>query len=180
MLFSYADIFTHRITCCKRSSYVLVNEHTLIYIFSGSLIIRAGKRKTEIQQGECIYIRRNSNIRYTEIPDITKPYQAICMNFPVLYLRFFFENIRLTENLRYIINLPLQNSIKLPCTPYISSLFTGMYPYFESGFIPCNEIVDLKLQQGVYSMLYVIQNCYTIIKDYRTCYPIENITIDLN
>jgi len=131
-----------------------------------------GKLKTAIQQGECIYIKRNSSIRITEIPDNDRPYKAICMNFPVRYLQLFFGNMPQAKNLIHIIKLLTQNNIKLPPTPCISSLFIGMFPYFESGFIPCDEIVDLKLKQGMYSMLYVIQNYYKLM--------IENLTIDLN
>jgi AraC family transcriptional regulator, exoenzyme S synthesis regulatory protein ExsA len=88
------------------------------------------------------------------------------------FLREFFQTISKnelpTETKRFKHSL-----IKLPKTPEIESLFQSMTPYFNSSVKPSEQIMKLKMQEGVYSLLNIDKNFYSCLFDFTEPWKID-------
>jgi len=99
-------------------------------------------------------------------------FQAIFMHFKRNFLRDFYQIIDRKE-------LPLEaekykpSVIKLPNTPDIESLFQSMRPYFDSDNEPVKELMNLKLQAGVYTLLSIDKRFYPALFDFTEPWKID-------
>lgn len=160
MKYTYSDIFSLHLTNHVQTVTNNITEYSLLYVYSGKIIIEDSNRELEISSGECVFIKQNCNISFTEIPENGTDYKGLVMSFPIHYIRTFFDDKGYRFITPYIISLPSTNVIKLPYTPDVHSLFKGMQPYFNSAEKPDNVLIDLKLQEGLYSMLNIAKAYY--------------------
>jgi AraC-like DNA-binding protein len=66
-----------------------------------------------------------------------------------------------------------QSLIKLPKTPEIESLFQSMIPYFDTSKKPSEQIMKLKMQEGVYSLLNIDKNFFSCLFDFTEPWKID-------
>ena len=172
--FSYSDIvfsyyFSDDIKCSK-----MVRDHFLVYMYSGEYIIEEGKDKhrTVVHAGECVFMRRDNQITMYKNPLGDEPFRGIFMTLKRPFLRDLYQKI----DKKY---LPLDakksksSVIKLPDTPDITSLFQSMTPYFDSSIKPSEDIMHLKLLEGVYALLNIDKNFFPTLFDFTTPWKID-------
>lgn len=170
--FHYHDIFfsyysEDEISCAK-----MIREHMLVYLYSGELVLEKEGKVEKIGKGECVFIRRDNTVNMTKQPKGEERFKAIFMNFKRNFLREFYQTIDRKD-------LPLEaekhkpSVIKLPNTPDIKSLFQSMTPYFDSDKEPAKELMHLKLQEGVYSLLNIDQRFYPALFDFTEPWKID-------
>ena len=63
--------------------------------------------------------------------------------------------------------------IKLPQAADIESLFQSMTPYFDSEKVPAKELMQLKLHEGVYSLLNIDKRFYPALFDFTEPWKID-------
>jgi len=63
--------------------------------------------------------------------------------------------------------------IKLPHAADIESLFQSMTPYFDSDKVPAKELMQLKLHEGVYSLLSIDKRFYPALFDFTEPWKID-------
>lgn len=173
---SYSDIvfsyyFSDECKCSK-----MVRDHFLVYVYSGEYILEEGKekRRTVVCPGECVFLRRDNQVTMYKQPVGEEPFRGIFMTLKRNLLRDLYQKI----NRKY---LPLDakkheySIIKLPQTPDIISLFQSMTPYFDSSVKPSEDIMHLKLLEGIYSLLNIDRNFSPTLFDFTEPWKIDII-----
>lgn len=149
------------------------NEHTLIFLCSGELVIEERGRKTPIHAGECAFIRRDNRIRLVKNADPQHPYRSLVLKFTRSFLREFYLTLDPSQ-------IPAESrrdktSLRiLPAhRPDIRSLFDSIQPYFDAGIKPSEEVLKLKMAEGVYILLKTDPALYASLFDFVEPWKID-------
>jgi AraC-type DNA-binding domain-containing proteins len=172
LTFNYSDIFftyhfNNDIKCVH-----MVKDHTLVYVYSGELLLEEKSKKTEIHKGECVFLRRDNKVSMTKQPRGEEKFQAIFMIFNRNFLREFYKTIDKNQ-LPFEIEKHNPSVIKLPPTPDITGLFKSMTPYFDTSVKPADEIMRLKLHEGIYALLNIDDRFYPGLFDFTEPWKID-------
>lgn len=172
LLFNYSDIFySHyfdNYTSCAQMSM----NHSLVYVYSGEMVIDGRGEKTAIGKNECAFIKRDNRLSLTKQPKGKEQYQGIFMMFTRKFLRDFYQ--RLEKNgIPKTVEKFDQPVVKLKVTPEIASLFQSMTPYFDRSVKPKEEFMQLKLQEGVYILLDIDKRFYPTLFDFTQAWKID-------
>jgi AraC-like DNA-binding protein len=170
--FNYSDIFfsyyfNNNIKCTK-----MVKEHILVYVYSGELLLEERNRRTKIHGGECVFVRRDNRVDMTKQPFEGESFKGIFMIFKRNFLREFYQTID-KEALPLDTEKHKPSVIKLPNTPDITSLFQSMIPYFDTSIKPAEKMMELKMQEGVYSLLNIDKKFYPSLFDFTEQWKID-------
>ena len=149
------------------------NEHTLLYLYSGELEIDERGRKTLLRAGECAFMRRDNRMWLQGHADPQHPYRSIVLKFTRSFLREFYLTLDPkqipAESRREKISLRI-----LPAQrPDIRSLFESVRPYFDAGVNPSEEILKLKMKEGVYILLQTDPALYASLFDFVEPWKID-------
>lgn len=162
-------------------------EHTLIYLCSGELEIEERGKKTVLHPGECAFMRRDNRVWLQKHASEEKPYRSIVLKFTRSFLREFYQSLdrRLipTDSQREKVSLRVLPSQR----PDIRSLFESVIPYFDAGAKPSEEVLRLKMTEGVYVLLNTDASLYASLFDFVEPWKIdildymnENYMLDLS
>lgn len=148
-------------------------EHTLIYLCSGELEIEEHGKTTLLQAGDCAFMRRDNRMWLNKKVEEGKPYRSIVLKFTKAFLREIYQTLDTGQ-------IPLEskrekNSLRvLPDNrPDIRSLFESVLPYFDSGKKPSEEILKLKMTEGLYVLLNTDKNLYASLFDFVEPWKID-------
>ncbi|MCC8171403.1 MAG: AraC family transcriptional regulator [Parabacteroides sp.] len=171
-VFNYSDIFFSCYTDNERGCWGMVEDHTLVYVRSGEIVLEEGNTTVKIRKGECVFLRKDNRVSLTKQPGRDEKFIGISLVFKRDFLRKFYQVIDKKK-------LPLQTRkharsvISLPQTPAIASLFQSMMPYFDSSTKPTERIIDMKLQEGVYALLEIDEQFYPNLFDFTDPWKID-------
>lgn len=162
-----ASYFTDARDCahCNR-------EHTLIYIHSGELEISERDSKTILHKGDCAFMRRDNLMWLQKRVKEGKPYRSITLKFSNEFLREFYQTLNRSD-------IPAAQRDKsslriMPANrPDIRSLFESVIPYFDAGVTPSDEILKLKMKEGMYAILNTDPNLYASLFDFVEPWKID-------
>ena len=172
VIFNYSDIFFSYYFNYDTRCHKMIENHTLAYVYGGELIVDENNKQTKIHAGQCVFIRRDNRVNLTKTAKGDEQFSAIFMIFSRNFLREFFQTIKAddlpTEAHRFQHSL-----VKLPKTPDIESLFKSMTPYFDSDVKPTEQLMNLKLQEGVYSLLNIDKDFYSCLFDFTEPWKID-------
>lgn len=172
LAFNYSDVFFSCYVNSDTKCVKMVKEHTLVYVYSGELLVEENNIETRILGGDCVFLRRDNHVSLTKKPRGEELFKAIFMVFSRNFLREFYQTIDKKQ-------LPMEaekhkpSVIKLPQTPDITSLFQSMIPYFDTSIKPAEELMNLKLQEGVYSLLNIDKKFYPSLFDFTEPWKID-------
>lgn len=148
-------------------------NHVLMYVYSGEFVIEEGNSKTVIKKGESVFIRRDNRVMMTKQPKGDEPFKGIFMIFKRQFLRSFFQKID-KKNTPAIKIKKIPSIIRLDKNQNIDSLFQSMHPYFDNtATVPPMELMELKLQEGIYSLLYTDRIFYQCLFDFTDPWKID-------
>jgi AraC family transcriptional regulator, exoenzyme S synthesis regulatory protein ExsA len=170
--FNYYDIFFSYYFNNERSCTQMIHDHMLVYVYSGEMVLEEGGKKVVVNKNECVFLRRDNRVSMTKQPKGEEQFQGIFMIFKRNFLRNFYQNMDKK-------GLPLEaeklkpSVIKLPPAADIESLFHAMKPYFDSDKEPAKELMQLKLQEGVYSLLSIDKRFYPALFDFTEPWKID-------
>ncbi|HJA99078.1 MAG TPA: AraC family transcriptional regulator [Candidatus Alistipes avicola] len=170
--FNYSDIifsyyFDDDCLCAK-----MVRDHCLVYVHSGEYLLKEGDRTVTVGPGQCVFIRRDNRINMVKKPGKEEPFRGIFMLLKRNFLREVYQRFEKRE-LPSDIRKPSQSVILLPETPEIKGLFLSMIPYFDSAVQPSEEIMQLKLLEGVYALLHTDQSFFPTLFDFTEPWKID-------
>ena len=165
LTFNYSDIFFSYLFNNSRKCTQAIREHTLIYVYSGQLVINEDDKLTVINAGESIFLRRNNRVSMNKEPKGDDQFSGIFMIFKRQFLRDLYHEIE-KENIPNIEEY-IPDVYKLPNTPDIQSLFKSMIPYFDTSIKPSDRLMDLKQEEGVYSLLNIDNRFYSTLFDFN-------------
>lgn len=148
-------------------------EHTLIYIVSGELEITDNGKKAILHPGECAFMRRDNKMLLQKRVKDGVPYHSVVLKFNRKFLREFFSGID-KKTLPEVAKRNKKSLTLLPANrPDIRSLFESILPYFESGTKPADELLQLKMAEGLYVLLNTDRNLYASLFDFTDPWKID-------
>lgn len=169
----YSDIFLAMYFNDGRSCLHRNHSHVLVYIYSGELEIDERGRITRLHKGDCAFIRKDFSVQMTKQARGGEQFKAVFLMFTTKFLRDFYN--RLDRNA-----IPKEakrdkvSLCKLPSNrPDIVSLFESMTPYFDSHIQPTDELLQLKMVEGVYVLLNTSKSLYASIFDFADPWKID-------
>lgn len=169
----YSDIFlamyfNDGMSCLHRN-----HSHVLVYMYSGELEINEQEKITRLHKGDCAFIRKDFGVQLTKKSYKEEQFKAIFLMFTTKFLRDFYS--RLDKN-----KLPEEarrskvSLCKLPSNrPDIVSLFESMTPYFDSDIQPTEDLLNLKMTEGVYVLLNTNKSLYASLFDFADPWKID-------
>jgi len=174
----YANDETH---CVEKAT-----SHLLMYIYSGEMLIQQrGIEDQVIKAGECFFVRKDHRVVFTKRPSETGQFNCITIWLKRNLLRDYYR--KMEKDSIPATASPFENSVLiLTHTSSIKSLFLSMLPYFEEKTAPIKELIDLKMQEAVISLLKIDKCFYPTLFDFTEPWKIdildflnENYTDDL-
>ena len=148
-------------------------EHTLIYIHSGELEITDGGRKTVLRPGNCAFMRRDNLMWLQKRVKDGVPYRSVVMKFSREYLKEFFHTLNRREipakAKREKTSLVTFGADRMD----VRSLFESLIPYFDAGITPSDEILRMKMAEGMYAILNTDENLYASLFDFVESWKID-------
>lgn len=169
---NYAGIF---LSCFEDYSEKCIHatpEHTLVYLYSGEQVIESGDESLKIYAGECAFIRRNHQVVLYKNNRGNEVYKGISLTFNRHVLREFYSKMSKSK-LGQKYPLTEQSIFKLSPRADIVSLFQSLTPYFDKNTKPTDEVIHLKLLEGMYAVLNNADIFFPILFDFRTPWKVD-------
>ena len=169
----YSDIFLAMYSDNGSSCLHRNHSHVLVYMYSGELEIKEHKKITRLHKGDCAFIRKDFSVQLTKQARKMEQFKAVFLMFTDKFLRNFYcrlDKESLPENARR----SKVSLYRLPSDrPDIVSLFESMTPYFDSNIQPTEELLQLKMIEGIYVLLNTSKNLYASIFDFTDPWKID-------
>ena len=172
VIFNYNNVFfsffyNDTAACTHRSHDFAIN-----YVYSGKMIVDNGKKQINVGNGECVFIPRDHHITLYKQPSEGENYCGIFLNFTRNFLREMYakyEQFKVPANTQKLKN----GVIKLPCTAELTSLFSSMIPYFNPEVKPQDDLMHLKLQEGLLALLHIDKRFAPTLFDFNEPWKID-------
>lgn len=169
----YSNVFIASYFTDDRQCSHSNREHTLLYLQSGELEINERGKITNLHEGQCAFIRRDNKVILNKLIKEDKPYHSITLKFSRSFLREFYQTI----DIKSIPKKIKRNKVSLYMLPFnrpeITSLFESIMPYWESDVKPSNELLKLKMIEGVYILLNTNKELYASLFDFSDPWKID-------
>lgn len=148
-------------------------EHTLIYLCSGELEITEQGHTTVLHSGECAFMRRDNQLWLQKRVKEGYPYRSIVLKFSRDFLREFYHKLSPQDKPQEA----RRDKSSLWVFPQkridVRSLFESVIPYFDAGEKPSEEILKLKMTEGIYAILHTNVNLYASLFDFADPWKID-------
>lgn len=172
-VFDCSDVFIASYFTDDRDCAHCNREHTLIYIYSGELEITAGARKTILRPGDCAFLRRDNRLWLHKRVTDSHPYRSVVLKFSRKFLREFYRSINPRE-IPSRVSRDKSSLFRFPKDRVdVRSLFESVLPYFDAGIRPSDEILRLKMTEGVYAVLNTDPSLYASLFDFVDPWKID-------
>lgn len=156
-------------TQCSHSN----REHTLLYLQSGELEINEKGKLTLIKEGQCAFMRRDNKLILNKLVQKDKPYRSIVLKFSRNFLHDFYKNLESQKIPQEVKRNTISLRILPSNRPDIKSLFESITPYFDSEISPSNELLQLKMIEGLYVLLNTDKELYASLFDFTDPWKID-------
>lgn len=169
----YSDLFLAMYFDGGKSCLHRNHSHVLVYAYSGEMVIDEKGKITRLHKGDCAFVRKDFSVQMTKQAWNGEQFKAIFLMFTTKFLRSFYNKLDKStmpaEAKRMKVSL-----CKLPSSrPDIVSLFESMTPYFNSDIQPTEELLQLKMIEGIYVLLNTDKNLYASIFDFTDPWKID-------
>ena len=169
----YSDLFLAMYFDGGKSCLHRNHSHVLVYVYSGEMVIDEKGQITRLHKGECAFIRKDFSVQMTKQAWNGEQFKAIFLMFTMKFLRDFYSKLD-RNTLPKDAKRDQVSLYKLPSNrPDIVSLFESMTPYFNSKIQPTEELLQLKMIEGVYVLLHTDKNLYASIFDFTDPWKID-------
>ena len=163
-----ASYFTDNRGCAHEN-----REHTLIYLISGELEIEERGKKTVLHPGECAFMRRDNRMWLQKKVEEGNPYRSVVLKFSRSFLKEFYQTLN-RQQISYDSKREKESLRVLSSNrPDIRSLFESIIPYFDAGEKPSEDVLKLKMIEGVHVLLNTDINLYASLFDFVEPWKID-------
>lgn len=170
-IFNYSDIifsfFLNNDSICTRK----IPAHLLIYVYSGKMSIMENKKEITALAGECVFIRRDHKVTIIKGAYAAEQFKGITLKFDRNFLRDFYQSLN-SKTIPHSTPLPT-SVVKLPKSLDLDSLFLSLTPYFYSENKPNDELMQLKMREGLISCLNLDKRFYSTLFDFAEPWKID-------
>lgn len=169
---NYSDVFYSFFTKNDSICHDKAKYHYLVYIYSGEMLLGENNKEISVRGGECVFIRRDHRVNFTKRCVGDEDFKSVSLVFNRNFLRQYFQ--KLDQLVIPKETLSLEKSVfKLNRTPQLDSLFGSLVPYFETDEEPDENLINLKMQEGVLSLLKIDKNFFPILFDFTEPWKID-------
>lgn len=172
-IINYSDIFLACFFNDAQKHTQTIKDHGLIYVFAGLLEINENGKIISLHKGECVFIRKDNRISTMKLPKDGEQFKAIALTFTRKFLREFYYALDKKQ-------LPKDSKRQEtgvykfpPNRPDIESLFESITPYFNTDILPTNELIKLKMTEGIYVLLNTDKSFYSSLFDFTEPWKID-------
>jgi len=142
-------------------------DAVIFFVYSGKLDICCPNEKISLTKGQYAFIKHDIIITIDKSDSGNDKFCCAYIGFSKkylfqLYLAMDGKYLPFTEN-RF-----RQALIKLPYTPSLQSLYISLIPYFEYGVKPSVNILELKRQEGIYSLILTDERFYSCLFEFAS------------
>lgn len=150
-----------------------MEQHVLMYLYEGEVLLTERGRTTVLSKGECAFIRKDCNVMMDKRCVGGKPFVATFLSFTREFLLDFYKHID-RDNLPTQARRKGSSVCKLPTDrPDIKSLFDSLLPYYDAQVKPTDELLKLKMIEGLYVLLNTDKNLYASLFDFADPWKID-------
>lgn len=172
-VFDFSNVFIASYFTNDRDCAHCNREHTLIYLHSGELEITEHNKKTILRPGDCAFMRRDNRMWLQKRVKDGKPYRSIVLKFSHSFLREFYQSLN-HKSIPRDARRDKRSLHVLPGNrPDIRSLFESIIPYFDTQIKPSDEILKIKMTEGLYAILNTDPNLYASLFDFINPWKID-------
>lgn len=149
------------------------SEHTLVYLCSGKLEINDNGNKTVLQAGGCAFMRRDNRMWLQKYALEDKPYFSVALRFSRSFLREFYNKLDRNDIPGNARRGKSSLNVISGDRPDVRSLFESVLPYFDSGVKPTEDVLKLKMTEGLYVLLNTDKNLFASLFDFVEPWKID-------
>lgn len=166
IIFNYQNVFFSFFyddadACVHRS-----REYAMNYVLSGEMVLDDGNRQVHVGKGECVFIPRDHRVTMYKKACCGEQYCGIYLCFTRPFLREMYGKYVLHKGSLGNVEKFSPGVMKLPPSAEIESLFASMTPYFNPEVKPQDDVMRLKLEEGLLALLHTDKRFMTVLFDF--------------
>lgn len=171
-IFNYSDIIFSFIVNEESVCTHKATAHLLIYVYSGQMTVTGQGEQITARAGECVFVRRNHTVVIDKKSCDGEQYQGITMKFSRDFLRDYFRGSDRKD--MPVRQAPFSDTaVMLAKSADIDSIFYSMIPYFDTDNKPNDELMKLKLREGLLTLLSLDKRFYPTLFDFAEPWKID-------
>lgn len=173
IIFNYQNVFFSFFyddadACVHRS-----REYAMNYVLSGEMVLDDGSRQVHVGKGECVFIPRDHRVTMYKKACHGEQYCGIYLCFTRPFLREMYGKYVLHEDWAGKMEKFVPGVRKLPPSAEIESLFASMTPYFNPKVKPQDDVMRLKLEEGLLALFHTDRRFMTVLFDFNTPWKMD-------
>lgn len=173
IIFNYQNVFFSFFyddadACVHRS-----REYAMNYVLSGEMVLDDGNRQVHVGKGECVFIPRDHRVTMYKKACCGEQYCGIYLCFTRPFLREMYGKYVLHKGSLGNVEKFSPGVMKLPPSAEIESLFASMTPYFNPEVKPKDDLMRLKLEEGLLALLHTDRRFMTLLFDFSTPWKMD-------
>jgi len=185
--FNYSQITACQyVTEAESCIHHIQKDHLLVYIYSGEFSLHDGINEHTFGNGNCVFIRKNHRTKFSIRTGESDHIKIVFLIFNRNFLIEFYQQIdKLCITGRHT-NFS-DSFLTIPIRADIESLFYSMIPYLNSAVSPSENVMRLKLTEGIFALLNVNNQTSAVLFDFIDPWKIdmldflnENFMFDLS
>ena len=173
-VYNYMDTFF----CCKvekdKWCEEMVSEHMLVYLCSGELDLIAPDKKYHLKKGDSFFIKRNHLVRKIKQPSKNgEPFKGLFLQLKMPFLKRMLHEHNLTVPLVSNPVTAKSTYVMLEKHPFLNGLFYSLEQYFDAQQYPSKELMEVKLQEAVFTLLQLRPDLGQVLFDFAEPWKIN-------
>ncbi len=173
-VYNYMDTFF----CCKvekdKWCEEMVSEHMLVYLCSGELDLIAPDKKYHLKKGDSFFIKRNHLVRKIKQPSKNgEPFKGLFLQLKMPFLKRMLHEHNFTVPLVSNPVTAKSTYVMLEKHPFLNGLFYSLEQYFDAQQYPSKELMEVKLQEAVFTLLQLRPDLGQVLFDFAEPWKIN-------
>lgn len=172
-LINYGDIL---LSCCIPHDMHWEHRmptHAILFVRSGKLVVEERGVTTEVAAGNFVFCRRDCTVNITKVPLADQPYRGINFSLPRKELKEYYAKVANVCRKMHEAK-PVAKTVNiLPQTVALKSLFDSLLPYTDSGQVPSEQWLQLKVQEAIMGLLEIDSHFYPTLFDFNELWKID-------
>lgn len=169
----YLKTFYRCITEKGMICHDMVEEHKVVYILSGRLTLKMGKKQVTLNNGEAVFVRRNHLVKeFKQAGTNGEPFKGLFLHLHAATLKKFAAG-RGIPPVKADSKLAQALAVPLPAHPFLKGLFFSLDQYFSSGREMPKELIEAKIHETLLILMELKPELSQILFDFRNQWKID-------
>lgn len=131
-----------------------VNDHTLVYVYSGEMTIDNEGNTTKLYAGDCVFLSRNHKVKISARPyngiELKSVFLTFTRSFLIRYCHQMDKSLLPSAK-----DKRMPNVVSLEKDLHIESLFQSLSTFFIAWEKPTKQYMELKETEGIEALLSI-------------------------